>query len=180
MQVFDGLRKEITIQNIVCTADLKQPVNLNCFNEYKHLWSKLELYQCGYVKDNTMKGCVMVFASGKITSVGTKQIETANIELQKAGNILKKYKIISTFEIVPTIQNIVGKFDLGKKVHLEKLARLMPKSMYEPEQFAGLKFSIQNSQIAWIFASGKGVLVGAKSVNEMNQGLFEIEKWINI
>jgi len=179
VQILDKLRKEIVIQNVVCTADLKQRVDIASFNEYKHLSSNLDLYRCGYVKDNTMTGRVTVFASGKLISVGTKSPEQAHAELLKAGNILKKYGLIGTFKITPKVQNIVARFDLGKKVHLENLARSMPRSMYEPEQFPGLIFRIQDSCVALIFASGKGVLVGAKTISELNQSLFEVERWIN-
>ena len=179
MQVLDLLRKEIIIQNVVCTADLKQPVDIASFNDYKHLSSNLDLYRCGYVKDHTMTGRVTVFASGKLISVGTKSPEQAYEELQKAGSILKKYKLIGSFKIIPKVQNIVAGFDLGDKIHLEELARTMPKSMYEPEQFPGLIFRIQNSRVALIFASGKGVLAGAKTISELNRGLYNIEEWIN-
>ncbi|QLH09469.1 TATA box-binding protein [Candidatus Nitrosotenuis sp. DW1] len=179
MQVLDVLRKEISIQNVVCTADLKQPVDIASFNEFKHLSSNLDLYRCGYVKDNKMTGRVTVFASGKLISVGTRYPEQAYEELQRAGDILKKYKLIRSFKVTPKLQNIVARFDLGKKIALEELARTMPKSMYEPEQFPGLIFRIQDSCVALIFASGKGVLVGAKTISELNQGLFEVEKWIN-
>ena len=45
------LRPEIEIQNTVCTADLKQKIDIASFNEYDHLSSNLDLYACGYVKD---------------------------------------------------------------------------------------------------------------------------------
>lgn len=78
MQILDKLRKEIVIQNVVCTADLKQRVDIASFNEYKHLSSNLDLYRCGYVKDNTMTGRVTVFASGKGVLVGAKTIPELN------------------------------------------------------------------------------------------------------
>ena len=66
------LRSEIKIQNTVCTADLKQEINIASFNKYRYLSSNLELYRCGYVKDDFMTGRVTVFRSGKLISVGTK------------------------------------------------------------------------------------------------------------
>ena len=52
MQVQDlKLRKELKIVNVVCTADLKQQVDIASFNEYEHLHSDLDLYRCGYVKE---------------------------------------------------------------------------------------------------------------------------------
>ena len=173
------LRKEIVIQNVVSTADLKQSVELNSFNKYPYLSSNLELYRCGYVKDDKMIGRVTVFASGKLISVGTKSPNQSKRELKKAVHILNKYGLIRTSKIIVKVQNIVGRFDFKKKLPIETLARTMPKSMYEPEQFPGLIYRIQNSLVALIFASGKGMLVGGKSISEINQGLFELQRWIN-
>jgi len=173
------LRKEIKIQNVVCTADLKQPVDITSFNKYKYLSSNLSLYHCGYVKTDSMNGRVTVFRSGKLISVGTKSPDQAEKELKKAGKILLDYKLIHKFRIEPKIRNIVGGFDLQKNIALIKLARTMPKSIYEPDQFPGLIFRIQDSLVALVFASGKGVLVGGKSFVELNQGLYEVERWIN-
>ena len=172
------LRPEINIQNVVCTADLKQSVDIASFNKYEFLSSNLDLYRCGYVKDDKMIGRVTVFHSGKLISVGTKTIQQAEDELKQAGKILQKHKLIGKFTTIPKVQNIVGRFDLQKKLNILTLARTMPKALYEPEQFPGLIFRIQNSLVALIFASGKGVLAGGKSISELNQGLYEIEQWI--
>jgi len=172
------LRKEIKITNVVCTTDLKQPVNIASFNECKFLSSNLNLYRCGYVKDNTMKGRVSVFASGKLISVGTTSPKQAYSELEKATKILRKYHLIKPCKIVPKIQNIVSIAFLGKKLNLNKLARTLPRVIYEPEQFAGLTYRIRDSLVALIFASGKVVMVGAKTINELNQALFELQERI--
>jgi len=169
------LRPEIKIQNTVCTADLKQEIDIGSFNEYEHLNSNLELYRCGYVKDSTMVGRVTVFGNGKLISVGTKSPEQAKKELRKASKILEKYLLAKPAKIQAQVRNIVSRFDLNRKLSIEKLARTLPKSMYEPEQFPGLIYRIQGSCVALLFASGKGVIVGAKSVEEINSALFEIK-----
>jgi len=180
MQVLkEELRKEIKIQNVVCTADLKQSVDIASFNEFQHLSSNLDLYRCGYVKDDKMVGRVTVFASGKLISVGTKSHKMAHQELEKASKLLKNYNLIGRYKIIPQTRNIVARFNLEKTVNIEKLARTMPKSFYEPEQFPGLIFGMQHSLVALIFASGKGVLVGGKTINEINAGFYELERWIN-
>ncbi len=63
---------EVKIQNTVTTADLKQQIDIGSFNEYEFLSSNLDLYACGYVKDDKMVGRVTVFRSGKLISVGTE------------------------------------------------------------------------------------------------------------
>lgn len=169
---------EIKIQNTVCTADLKQEIDIGSFNRYKHLSSNLDLYRCGYVKDDSMVGRVTVFRSGKLISVGTKSPEQAEKELSKASKILQSYKLAKPVRIIPQVRNIVGRFDLDRKLSIEKLARILPKSMYEPEQFPGLIYHIQDSCTALLFASGKGIIAGAKSIEELNSALFEIKSRI--
>lgn len=171
----EKLRKELTIHNVVCTAELKQPVNVASFNKYRYLTSNLDLYNCGYVKDDTMKGRVTVFPSGKMISVGTKSPKHAADELKKAIKIMKNYNLIHSLRILPKTRNIVARFNLNRRISLGKLARTLPRSMYEPEIFPGLIYRIQDSLVALIFASGKGVLVGAKSVNDLNVGMFEVK-----
>ena len=173
------LRSELKIQNTVSTADLKQEIDIGSFNEYEHLTSNLDLYACGYVKDNTMVGRVTVFRNGKLISVGTKSPEQAKKELRKASRILQKYKLSKSVKIIPQVSNIVSRFDLTQKLPIETLARTLPKSIYEPEQFAGLVYRMQDSCVALLFASGKGVLVGAKSIAEANSALFEVQSKID-
>ena len=173
------LRKEMKIVNVVCTADLKQCVNIASFNKYKFLSSNLDLYSCGYVKNDTMIGRVTVFASGKLISVGTKSPKQAKDELEKACKILKQYKLINSYKIDPQIRNMVSSAFLGKTVSLNKLARTLPRSMYEPEQFPGLIYKIQNSVTALIFASGKIIVAGAKTFSELNNAFYEISNRIN-
>jgi len=179
MQILDEkLREGVSIQNIVSTADLKQHGDIASCNNYHHRSTNLELYRCGYIKDNEMVGKVSVFASGKLISVGTKSPKQAEKELKKATKILVNYKFIKNCRIKVKVQNIVVRFNLGKKVHIETLARTMPQTIYEPEQFPGLIFSMQKSLVALIFSSGKGVMVGGKSIIEINQGMFELDRWI--
>jgi len=172
------LRKEIKITNVVCTADLKQIIDIASFNKYKFLSTNLELYKCGYVKDEKMVGRVSVFASGKLISVGTKSPNQASNELKKACRILKNYKLSKSIKIFPKVRNIVGNVDLNKKINLERLVKIIKKSMYEPEQFPGVICKIKGSITALIFASGKIIIVGPKSIEELNSGFFELMNWI--
>lgn len=179
MQKLDiKLIPEIKIQNTVCTADLKQKIDISSFNEYKNLSCNLELYRCGYVKDNVMIGRTTVFASGKLISVGTKSPKKAIFELKKTQKILEKYNLAKHVKITPKVQNIVGRFDLKVNLPIEKLARILPRCMYEPEQFPALIFRVPNGCVSLIFASGKGVLVGAKTIEELNFSLFELKKYL--
>lgn len=125
-----------------------------------------------------MVGRVTVFGSGKLISVGTKSPEQSIEELNKAMKILVKYKLAKLVKLIPNVQNIVARYDLGGTTPLEKLVRTLPKSMYEPEQFPGIVYRIKDSTVTLLFASGKGVLVGAKSLEDLNSAYFEIKSRI--
>ncbi len=173
-----GLLPQMKIRNTVCTAELKQKVDIASFNKYKYLSSNLALYRCGYVKDTKMIGRVTIFGNGKMISVGTKSPKQAKSELIKAVKILQLYDLIKFIKIIPNVRNIVASIELEKRLPIEKLARTIPKCMYEPEQFPGLVYRIQGSCVALLFASGKGVLVGAKTIGELNSAFFEIKSRI--
>ena len=172
-------RSEIQIVNVVCTADLKQEIDLISFNKHKDLSANLDLYHCGYVKNENMVGRVTVFRTGKLISVGTKSIESAFKELRIACKIMKEYKMIGNFYLKPRTQNIVGNIDLGRSVNVEQFARILPKVMYEPEQFPGIILRLARSMVALIFASGKIVLTGGKSYEDINESYFELVRLLN-
>ncbi|MCA2004114.1 MAG: hypothetical protein LDL06_05060 [Candidatus Nitrosotenuis sp.] len=167
------LRPELNIQNTVTTADLRQKIDIASFNQYRYLSSNLDLYKCGYVKDDSMTGRVTVFASGKLISVGTKSPQQSVQELNCAMKLLVKYKLARPVKLIPKVQNIVARFDVGRTIPLEKLARILPRCMYEPEQFPGVIYRIKDSTVALLFASGRGVLVGARSFEELNSAFLK-------
>jgi len=76
---------------------------------------------------------------------------------------LRKGKIKIKNEAIVTVQNIVASINLGGRVYLEKAARTLPRSMYEPEQFLGLIHRMLDPKtVILIFASGKLVCTGGK------------------
>jgi transcription initiation factor TFIID TATA-box-binding protein len=82
-------------------------------------------------------------------------------ELKKGGII-----IISKPEL--KIQNIVASASLGGMIDLEKAAYTLGKTMYEPEQFPGLIYRMDEPKVViLLFASGKLVCTGAKKEEDV-------------
>lgn len=179
MQIINELLPEIKIANTVSTADLNQKVDIGSFNEYEHLHSDLELYRCGYVKDDKMIGRVTIFGNGKMISVGTKSPKQSFRELRKAMKILHEHKLVKSRKLEPQTRNIVANTNFNKSLDIEKLARTLPKSMYEPEQFPGLIHRMHHSVVALIFASGKAVIVGSKTIEDINSAYFDLNQFFN-
>ena len=62
--------------------------------------------------------------------------------------------------------------NLGGKIHLEKAARVLPRSMYEPEQFPGLIHRMVDPKtVILLFASGKLVCTGAKKESDVYRSI---------
>jgi len=98
----------------------------------------------------------MVCTGSKSEELARKAVKTVVQKLRKEGIKIKK-------DAVVTVQNIVSSINLGGKIHLEKAARTLPQSMYEPEQFPGvIHRMIDPKTVILIFASGKLVCTGGK------------------
>ncbi len=74
---------------------------------------------------------------------------------------------------------------VDSKLSLEKLARSIKTSLYEPEMFSGMHYRLQNKQgTIMLFASGKIVCTGTKSETEaknaIHTAVFEINKILKL
>ncbi|MFB5614734.1 MAG: TATA-box-binding protein, partial [Candidatus Nitrosomaritimum yanchengensis] len=108
------------------------------------------------------------FTSGKMVCTGSKSEEMAVKAVNTVVQKLRKggIKIKKNAEV--TVQNIVSSINLGGKVHLEKAARTLPRSMYEPEQFPGLIHRMLDPKtVILVFSSGKLVCTGGKTEKDV-------------
>ena len=75
------------------------------------------------------------------------------------------------------IQNIVATTALGKDVPLTKLAKTLPNTEYNPEQFPGLVLRVKKPKSAvLVFSSGNLVCTGTKSVAQVKEVIKEVIK----
>ncbi len=173
---------ELKIQNVITTADLQQPIDITKFNEFP--WGRYDIEnnyngRVAYIKHCKMQGRVTIFQSGKMISTGAKSINQAYEQLTDSMNLLYKNKFIEIVCLTSRVRNIVATLNIGKEINLNGLARNLSKSIYEPEQFPGLIFRMLNSCTFLIFSSGKMVITGTKSEEELNtcvRNIFQIIK----
>jgi transcription initiation factor TFIID TATA-box-binding protein len=78
---------------------------------------------------------------------------------------------------VVTIQNIVASAELGGEIDLESLVYKLNRIMYEPEQFPGAVYRMDELQVVFlIFSAGKLVCVGAKKEEQVYEAVDRIQK----
>ena len=173
----------IEIVNVVASATIDQKLDLNKIQEkFPDVEYNPEQFP-GAVFRLSPKTATLLFRTGKMVCTGSKSEEMARKAVKTVVEKLRKGKISIKKDAEVTVQNIVSSINLGGKVHLEKAARTVPRSMYEPEQFPGLIHRMVDPKtVILIFSSGKLVCTGAKtekdvyrSVNNLHSLLEEKE-----
>jgi transcription initiation factor TFIID TATA-box-binding protein len=80
---------------------------------------------------------------------------------------------MSEFEI--KVENVVSFTSLGKDISLTTLVQKIEDVEYEPEQFPGVVYRIQNPRAAaLIFSSGKIVCTGARSIDMSKEAMHKV------
>jgi len=109
------------------------------------------------------KTATLIFSSGKMVCTGAKSEDEVYRAVKTIIRILRNYGIEVEGEPIIEIQNIVASANLKALVDLERAAYLLENSMYEPEQFPGLIYRMDDPKVVMLlFASGKLVCTGAK------------------
>ena len=154
----------IKIQNVVATATLNQKVDLNAIvKSFPGVEYHPEQFPGLVFRLKIPKTATLIFNSGKMVCTGAKSEKEARRAVMKVTKELKKGGIIIISKTELKIQNIVASGILGGMIDLEKAAYSLGKSMYEPEQFPGLIYRMDEPKVViLLFASGKLVCTGAK------------------
>jgi transcription initiation factor TFIID TATA-box-binding protein len=166
-------KQEIRIVNVVATSDVAQPINISKIGDLP--WGvydpKKYSGRVAYVRSSGMKATVTVFPSGKLISVGAKSEAEASRAILVACKLLGKAGLIRPRKTIAKVQNVVGLTNLRAKIDLETVAKRVGHVIYEPEQFPGaIMRSYEHPEAtALIFASGKMVVAGAKSVSSIGR-----------
>ncbi len=159
----------ISIENVVASATVNQTINLN---QITQLFPDVEYHPDQFpglvFRLKAPKTATLIFSSGKMVCTGSKSEEQAIKAVKTVVAKLRKAGIEIENEPIIEIQNIVASASLGGKIHLEQAARVLPRSMYEPEQFPGLIHRMLDPKtVILLFASGKLVCTGAKKEEEV-------------
>ncbi len=116
------------------------------------------------------KTSALVFSSGKIVCTGARSLEKVYESIKKLIKSLEKINVkIKTIPTV-TIQNIVASGDIAMDLNLNILAMKLDNTEYEPEQFPGLVYKLDDGKATFLlFSNGKIVCTGTKSEQEVHQ-----------
>jgi transcription initiation factor TFIID TATA-box-binding protein len=162
-------RAIISIENVVASATLNQKVDLNAIVKgYPGVEYRPEQFPGLVFRLKRPKTATLIFNSGKMVCTGAKSEKEARRAVMKVVKELKKGGIIIISKPEFKVQNIVASVSLGGKIDLEQAVSKLGKTMYEPEQFPGLIYRMEEPKVViLLFASGKLVCTGAKKEQDV-------------
>lgn len=167
-----SLLPELEIVNIVATTELMCQISLERLVSVKGFLCDTASYPCAYLKDDNTRAKIIIFATGKMISVGTTRLEDAKHDLRYATRRLKKLGLVSKTTITVKLRNIVATGSVGHPIDIEGLSTRLPNIIYEPEQFPGAIYYASELEGAstLIFANGKVVFAGLKTKHLLEIG----------
>jgi transcription initiation factor TFIID TATA-box-binding protein len=123
------------------------------------------------------KTATLIFNSGKMVCTGAKSEKESKRAVMKVVRELKKSGIIIIGKPDLTIQNIVASANLAGLIDLERSAYTLGRTMYEPEQFPGLIYRMDEPKVViLLFASGKLVCTGAKKEEAVYEAVTKLHE----
>ena len=168
----------INIENVVGTATLNQKIDLNAVVkgnpgvEYRP-----EQFPGLVFRLKRPKTATLIFNSGKMVCTGAKSAKESRRAVMKVVKELKQSGIIIIGKPELKIVNIVASANLGGMIDLEKSTYSLGKTMYEPEQFPGLIYRVDEPKVViLLFASGKLVCTGARKEENVYEAVAKLHK----
>lgn len=167
------ISKTIKIVNVIVSGKLNSTINIEKLARTlpKTMYEPDVFAGLVYRRINP-NSTIIMFSSGKITSIGTKSEEDGRkcihatiFDIERNTDKKVEPKILETV-------NVVSVGDLNQKINLKKLSRLK-QIEYNPEKFPGGIIILKTGK-GLIFNSGKIVSVGCKNENESKKNIIRI------
>ena len=165
--------KNIEVVNIVVSTSLEHDIPLEKMaatlsnTEYNP-----EQFPGLVIRIRDPKTSALIFSSGKVVCTGARSMEKVEESIEKIIKALKKIGIEITIKPKISVQNIVASGSIGMDLNLNVLAMKLDNTEYEPEQFPGLVYKLDEAKATFLlFSNGKIVCTGTKSEEEVHEAL---------
>jgi len=172
------VKAAVKIENVVASATLKQNIDLNTVvKSYPSVEYRPEEFPGLVFRLKKPKTATLIFNSGKMVCTGAKSEKEAKRAVLKVIKEMKNSGIIVVSKPELKIQNIVASANLNGMIDLEKSTYTLGRTMYEPEQFPGLIFRMDEPKVViLIFASGKLVCTGARKEEDVYRAVEKLHQ----
>jgi transcription initiation factor TFIID TATA-box-binding protein len=173
-----GRKAFINIENVVATGTLHQNIDLNSIiRVFPGVECRPEQFPGLVYRVKKPEATTLIFSSGKMVCTGTKSERQAHKAVMKVADELNRNGIVILSKPEIQVQNIVASVGLGGHIDLEKVTYSLKHTMYEPEQFPGVIYRMEDPKVViLIFGTGKLVCTGAKKETEVHRAVAKLQE----
>jgi transcription initiation factor TFIID TATA-box-binding protein len=147
-------KEETCIQNVVASATLSQPMNLEAIvKAFLQVEYRPKVFLGLAFRLKKPRTCSLIFRTGRMVCTVAKSEGEARRAIFKVAKELRAADIITLGKPVIKIQNIVASGSIGSPVDLGGLCqrlRLGGSIMYEPEQIPGAIYRIKSPSVVFL------------------------------
>ena len=171
-------RASIRIENVVATGTLDQRIDLNAIVRWNPgVDYHPETFPGLVFRLKKPKTAILIFSTGKMVCTGAKSEKEASKAIKKVVRELKTSGIIIPGKPEIKTVNMVASANLLGRIELEDCAYNLEKTMYEPEQFPGLIYRMDDPKVViLLFTSGKLVCTGATKEEDVYTAVAKLHK----
>ena len=172
------LEDSIRIENVVSSVTLNQKIDLNAVVKGNPLVEyRPEKFPGLVFRLKKPKTAILIFSTGKMVCTGAKSEKESKRAVLKVVRELKKSGIIIIGKAEIKVVNMVASANLSRRIELEEAAYSLGRTMYEPEQFPGLIYRMDEPKVViLLFASGKLVCTGATKEEDVYTAVDKLHK----
>ncbi len=168
----------IRIENVVASATLFVEIPLEeVVRKVEGVEYEPEQFPGVVLRLKQPRSACLIFSSGKLVCTGAKSPKETKEAVANVVKILRKIGIKVPDNYKVEIQNIVASAKLNRELNLDSIAFSLENAEYEPEQFPGLVYRLDEPRVAFLlFSSGKIVCTGAKTVADIRRAIEKLDK----
>jgi transcription initiation factor TFIID TATA-box-binding protein len=176
----DGKKYDsLKIENIVASGVIADEINLAEISEkIDGCELNTKRFPGAVYRIDNPRMASLIFSSGKVVLTGIREEASLSVGLALILESLKKAGVRTLEFPKVAVTNIVCSFDTGRFINLNRVVAALSLEAieYEPEQFPGLVYRLQDPKIvALLFSSGKIILTGGKNLDDVKRALDFLE-----
>ncbi|RLI27045.1 MAG: hypothetical protein DRO52_01305 [Candidatus Hecatellales archaeon] len=172
------MRAEIKICNVVASVDFRQRLPLSAVKKALPVVSSQKSRFPGVVvKLDRPKTANLIFSTGKMICTGSSSEYSARTAIRRLVSSLREGGVKLKEKPKVKIQNVVALINFRRSINLERAAKTLAGTIYEPEQFPGLIYQMEKPRtVAPLFSNGKAVRTGARNKAEVEAAVRRLER----
>jgi transcription initiation factor TFIID TATA-box-binding protein len=167
---------KLRIENIVASVTLNTKIPLNTIvKKFEGMEYEPEQFPGVIYRLTEPRAAALIFSSGKIVCTGARNMADVNTVIKKVLGIIKSAGATIPKSYKIDVENIVASAKFDSKLNLDKIIFNLENSEYEPEQFPGLVYRMEDPKVAFLFfGSGKIICTGGRTIKDVKVSIEKV------